>query len=81
MGSHDHLHGTGMSEAWNDPERPPRPDRGGDAWDHMIIRDDHATKPGAGEYRRKWPDPLRRAAGQGLPDTPWWKSGEVSTKA
>ena len=29
--------GTGMSEAWNDPNGPPRPDRGGDAWDHMII--------------------------------------------
>ena len=37
MGSHDQLRGIGMREAWKDPECPPRPDRGGDAWDHMII--------------------------------------------
>jgi len=35
-----------MSEAWKDPELPPRPDRGGDAWDHMTIY--------------KLPDPLER---------------------
>ena len=36
MGSHDQLRGAGMSKAWKDPKRPPRPDRGGDTWDHMI---------------------------------------------
>ena len=56
-----HIHGTGMSEAWNDPRCPPRPDRGDDDVDHMIIRDDSCDEPGAVQYRRKWPDPLRRA--------------------
>jgi len=37
-----------MSEAWKDPEHLPRPDRGGDTWDHMIIRDDSCDEPGAG---------------------------------
>jgi len=37
MGSHDHLRGAGMGEAWNDPERPPRPDRGEYSYDHRII--------------------------------------------
>ena len=37
MGSHDHIRCEWMSEAWNDPECPSRPDRGDDALDHMII--------------------------------------------